>query len=325
MVIHQVFRSTILALGLCIAAAGAARAQAYPNRPIRLIVPLPPGGTIDTVGRLIAQHLSDSLGQNVIVDNRPGGGTTIGLKAVASAEPDGYTIMVGSTGSLAINPALYKNLDFAAVKSLTPVAMLVSLPNMLAVSTAVPAKTVGELIAYAKANPGKLSHGSALGTPPHLLGEFFKIKAGIDVLYVPYKGTAAAIADLIGGQIQITAENPGLLAPYIQDGKMRPMLVTSTARLPGLPDVPTLHELGFDGYPTVSWVGIMAPGGTPKAIVNRLNSAINDILKSASMRASLMRLGFDAQIMSQEEFAAWIASDEAKWAEVVKLTGAVGE
>jgi tripartite-type tricarboxylate transporter receptor subunit TctC len=288
-------------------------------------VPLPPGGTIDTVGRLIAQHLSDGLGQNVIVDNRPGGGTTIGLKAVASAEPDGYTIMVGSTGSLAINPALYKNLDFASVRSLAPVAMLVSLPNMLAASTTVPAKTVRELIAYAKANPGKLSHGSALGTPPHLLGEFFKIKAGIDVLYVPYKGTAAAIADLLGGQIQITAENPGLLAPYIQDGKMRPMLVTSTARLPGLPDVPTFNELGFDGYPTVSWVGIMAPGGTPQAIVNKLNAAINEILRSAAMKASLMRLGFDAQIMTPEEFAAWIAGDEAKWAEVVKLTGAVGE
>jgi tripartite-type tricarboxylate transporter receptor subunit TctC len=325
MVANRIFLSTLLTLGLSITAVGAASAQTYPNRPIRLIVPLPPGGTIDTVGRLIAQHLSDSLGQTVIVDNRPGGGTTIGLKAVAAAEPDGYTILVGSTGSLAINPALYKNLDFASVRSLTPVAMLVSLPNMLAVSTTVPAKTVGELIAYAKADPGKLSHGSALGTPPHLLGEFFKIKAGIDVLYVPYKGTAAAIADLLGGQIQITSENPGLLAPYIQDGKMRPMLVTSTSRLPGLPDVPTLSELGFDGYPTVSWVGIMAPGGTPQAIVNRLNAAINDILKSAAMRASLMRLGFDAQIMSQEEFAAWIAGDEAKWAEVVKLTGAVGE
>jgi tripartite-type tricarboxylate transporter receptor subunit TctC len=203
--------------------------------------------------------------------------------------------------------------------------MLVSLPNMLAAASTVPAKTVGELIAYAKANPGKLSHGAALGTPPHLLGEFFKVRAGIDVLYVPYKGTGPAIADLLGGQIQITAENPGLLAPYIQDGKIRPMLVTSSARLPDLPNVPTLSELGFDGYPTVSWVGIVAPGGTPKAIVSKLNSIINDILRSPTMKASLMRLGFEPQIMSPDEFGAWIAGDEQKWASVVKLTGAVGE
>ena len=316
------FLATITALLLL---AAPVCAQTYPSRPIRLIVPLPPGGTIDTTGRLIAQHLSERLGQNVIVDNRPGAGTSVGLKAVASAEPDGYTILVGSSGSLAINPALYKNLDFNSVKSLAPVAMLVSLPNMLAMSSTVPARNARELIAYAKANPGKLSHGSALGTPPHLLGEFFKIKAGLDILYVPYKGTALAITDLLGGQIQITAENPGLLAPYIQAGKMRPVLVTSPSRLPDLPDVPTMAELGFDGYPEVSWVGIVAPGGTPKPIVARLNGAINQVLASAEMKASLMKLGFDGRPMSPEDFGAYVTGDEAKWAAVVKLTGVAGE
>jgi tripartite-type tricarboxylate transporter receptor subunit TctC len=313
----------LLALGAAMVAP--ACAQSYPDRPIRLIVPLPPGGTIDTVGRLVAQHLGERLGQNIIVDNRPGAGTTIGLKAAATAEPDGYTLLVGSTGSLAINPALYKNLDFNPVKSLLPVGMVVSLPNMLAASAALPVKNVQDLIAYAKANPGKLTHGSALGTPPHLLGEFFKITAGLDILYVPYKGTAIAITDLLGGQIQITAENPGLLAPYIQDGKMRPMAVTSPTRLPSWPDVPTLDELGFQGFPTVSWVGIVAPAGTPRPIVAKLNTAINESLRSPEMQASITRLGYDARPMSPEEFGAFVAGDEAKWAAVVKLTGAVGE
>jgi tripartite-type tricarboxylate transporter receptor subunit TctC len=326
MLLHvRAFLSVIALLGPGIAALDAAIAQPYPSRPIRLVVPFPPGGTIDTVARLVAQPLSSNLGQNVFVDNRPGAGSTIGLRAAASAPPDGYTILLGSTASLAINPALYKNLDFAAARTLAPVAMLATVPLMLAVGAAVPASTVEELVAYAKANPGKLSHGASLGTPPHLLGEFFRAKTGTDIVYVPYKGTAQAITDLLGGQIQITAESLGVLLPHIQQGRIRPLLVTGLARLPELPDVPTLAERGLDGYPADTWQGIVAPGGTPKDIVNRLNIAINEVLRSAELRASLTQLGFEPKPAPPQDFAARISADTEKWAAVVKLTGAVGE
>jgi len=322
---YRVFPSVIAAIGLGLAALGPAIAQPFPSKPIRLVVPFPPGGTIDTVARLVAQPLSLNLGQNVFVDNRPGAGTTNGLRAVASAQPDGYTILLGSTASLAINPALYKNLDFASTKSLIPVAMLATVPLLLAVGPSAPASSAGELIAYAKANPGKLSHGASLGTPPHLLGEFFRARTGTDIVYVPYKGTAPAISDLLGGQIQITAESPGLLLPLIRQGRIRPLLVTSTTRLPELPDVPTLNELGLDGYPPDTWQGISAPGGTPKNIVDKLNFAISEVLKSAALKTSLTQLGFEPTIASPEDFAARISADAEKWAAVVRLTGAVGE
>jgi tripartite-type tricarboxylate transporter receptor subunit TctC len=321
----RAFLSVIAVIGPGIAALDSASAQPYPSRPIRLIVPFPPGGTIDTVARLVAQPLSEKLGQNVFVDNRPGAGATIGLRAAASAPPDGYTIMLGSTAPLAINPALYKNLDFAAARTLAPVGMLATVPLMLAVGAAVPANTVEELIAYAKANPGKLSHGASLGTPPHLLGEFFRARTGTDIVYVPYKGTAQAITDLLGGQIQITSESLGVLLPHIQQGRIRPLLVTSAARLPELPDVRTLTELGLDGYPTDTWQGIVAPGGTPKDIINKLNFAINEVLRSSALKASLTQLGFAPRPASPEEFAARISADAEKWAAVVNLTGAVGE
>jgi tripartite-type tricarboxylate transporter receptor subunit TctC len=322
---RSVLLSAIAAIGLVSAALGSAIAQPYPVRPIRLIVPFAPGGTIDTVARLVAQPLSANLGQNVFVDNRAGAGTTIALKLAASAQPDGYTIMLGSTASLAINPALYRNLDFDSAKSLTPVAMLATLPIMLVIASAVPAKSVAELIAYAKANPGKLSHGASHGTPPHLLGEFFRARTGTDIVYVPYKSTAAAMTDLLGGQIQITAESLGVLLPHIRQGTIRPLLVTSTARLPELPDVPTLTELGLDGFPPDTWSGIVAPAGTPKDIVNKLGMAINEVLKSPALHASLTQLGFEPKIVSPDDFAARAAADAEKWAAVVKLTGAVGE
>ena len=308
-------------IGICLQSCGAALAQPYPNRPIKLIVPFPAGGTVDIVGRQAAQQLSTALGQTVVVENRPGAGTTIGLKAVATAEPDGYTLLLGSTASLAINPALYKTIDFSPVRNLAPVGMLVTLANLLGAATTVPVNNVKELIAYAKANPGKLTFGASLGAPPHLLGEFFRARAGLDIPFIPYRGTALALPDFLAGQIQLTAEGVTVLTPFIQQGKLRPMVVTGTVRLPELPDVPTLDEIGLTGYPTEGWIGIVGPPGTPASIVGKLNAVINESLKSPETQASLAKLGFHARPGSPQEFAGRIATDSEKWAAVVKLTG----
>jgi tripartite-type tricarboxylate transporter receptor subunit TctC len=321
-------RISLASLSVIVLASGAvggATAQPYPNKPIKLVVSVAAGGTPDVIARAVADRLLSQLGQAVIVDNRPGAGQTIGLKAVANADPDGYTLLLGVTGNLAINPALYKNLDFSPSKGLVPVALVATIPNVLVVASTVPANTVAELIAYAKANPGKLSHGASLGTPPHLLGEFFRAKTGTDIVYVPYKGGAQAMPDLLGGRIQTTADTPSMLLPYIQQGKLRPLAVTSVTRLPELPDVPTLAELGIDGYPPQTWMGIVAPAGTPDAIVSKLNSAVNDVLRSAETKASLAKLGFKEQPGSPQDFAALIATDVEKWAAVVTLSGAKGD
>jgi tripartite-type tricarboxylate transporter receptor subunit TctC len=321
-------RISLASLSVIVLASGAvggATAQSYPNRPIKLVVSVAAGGTPDVIARVMADRLSSRLGQAVIVDNRSGAGQTIGLKAVANADPDGYTLLLGVTGNLAINPVLYKNLDFSPSKGLVPVALLATIPNVLVAASTVPANTVVELIAYAKTNPGKLSHGASLGTPPHLLGEFFRAKTGTDIVYVPYKGGAQAMPDLLGGRIQITADTPSMLLPYIQQGKLRPLVVTSATRLPELPDVPTLAEVGIDGYPPQTWMGIVAPAGTPDAIVSKLNSAVNDVLRSAETKASLAKLGFKEQPGSPQDFAALIATDVEKWAAVVTLSGAKGD
>lgn len=310
-------------VGLCLLAGNGALAQPYPNRPIKLVVPFPAGGTVDIVGRQAAQQLQTALGQTVVVENKPGAGTSIGLKLVATAEPDGYTLLLGSTGSLAINPALYKSLDFTPARSLVPVAMLVTLANVLGVAPSVPVNSAQELIAYAKANPGKLKFGASLGAPPHLIGEFFRARAGLDIPFIPYRGTALAIPDFLAGQIQLTAEGTAVLMPFIQDGKLKPMVVTGTKRLTELPDVPTLDEIGLTGYPSDGgWLGIVAPPGTPGAIVDKLNATINEWLKLPETQTSMAKLGFYTRPGTPKEFAARIADDSEKWAAVVKLIGA---
>jgi tripartite-type tricarboxylate transporter receptor subunit TctC len=319
---HFCLALAAIALG---ARPGASIAQTYPNKPIKLIVPLPAGGTVDVSARVLAERLGGLLGQNVIVDNRPGAGTTIGLKLVAGADPDGYTLLFASTGSMAVNPALYKNLDFAPIRSLTPIASLATIANILGVAPNVPAKTVAELIAYSKANPGKLTSGASLGTPPHLLCEYFRARTGSDIVYVPYRGTAQSLTDLMGGRIQVTAETPAVLMPYIMDGRLRPLMVTTTARLPELPDVPTMHEAGLDGYPEETWMGVVAPPNTPQPIVRKLNDAINEVLKSNETRTALAKIGFKEKHSTPQEFSAFIASDIERWAAVVALTGAKGD
>ena len=300
-------------------------AAAYPSKPVKLIVASAAGSSPDVVTRLIAEQLSAPLGQAVVVDNRPGAGQTIALKALAAAEPDGHTLLLGTTGGLAINPALYRHLDMSISKSFVPVALMVTIPNILAVASSVPANTVGELVAYAKANPGKLTFGASQGTPLQLLGEYVRAKSGIDIVYVPYKGGSQALPDLLAGRIQIGADGLSLLLPHIREGKVRALTVTSATRLPELPDVPTLAEVGIDGYPPQTWMGLVAPAGTPRAIVGKLNAVVNEVLRSTTLRASLAKLGFKEEPGAPEDFARLIATDAETWAAVVALSGAKGE
>src|SRR5215471_9066840 len=276
--------AAIAAMGLGSVTSSTALAQAYPSRPIKIIVPFLAGGAVDIVARQIGQQLSALLGQPVVIDNRPGGGTTIALKAVATSEPDGYTLLLGSTGSLTINPILFKNIDFPGIRNLVPIGMIVTTTNLFAVRSALPVKSIDELVAYAKSNPGKLNHGASLGVPPHLLGEFVRAKTGIEMPYVPYRSTAAAIPDFLSGQIQATSESSSVMLPHIQAGAARALVVAGTKRLPELPDVPTLAEAGLIGFPDEVWMGLVAPGGTPAPIVERLNSALNEALRSPETR-----------------------------------------
>jgi len=300
-------------------------AAGYPTKPVKLIVASTAGSSPDVVTRLVAEQLSAPLGQAVLVDNRPGAGQTIAVKALSAAEPDGHTLLLGTTGGLAINPALYRHLDMSVSKSFVPVALMVTIPNVLVVASSVPVHTIGELFAYAKANPGKLSFGASQGTPLQLLGEYVRAKSGIDTVYVPYKGGAQALPDLLAGRIQIGADGLSLLLPHIRDGKVRALVVTSATRLPELPDVPTLAEVGIDGYPPQTWMGLVAPAGTPRAIVGKLNAVVNDALRSPVLRANLAKLGFTEAPGSPDDFARLIATDAEKWAVVVTLSGAKGE
>ena len=311
-----------LALAAALGAIVSAAAQAYPSRPIRMIVPYPPAGPIDTMARLLAQQLSLRFGQQVVIDNRPGAGSMLGTKAAAAAEPDGYTLLFGSSGSLAVAPALYSNFDLDILKAFVPVGMVALLPHVLVVNPSVPAKTVGEFIAYAKANPGKLNYGASIGTPPHLLSTLFKTKAGIDVVYVPYKGSAASVTDLLAGQTQFTIDGLTGLYPLIEAGKVRALAVGRAQRWPQLPDVPTLVESGFADFTVDAWTGVVAPAGTPAAIVSMLNRSINKSLASAEAKAGLARFSAIAQTGTPQEFAELIASELPKWAAIVKLSGA---
>jgi tripartite-type tricarboxylate transporter receptor subunit TctC len=316
------FAITLAAMALMVLAPGVAPAQTYPDKPIKMIVPFPPGGPIDTMGRLVAQHLTASLGQQVVIDNRPGAGSTIGTKAVANADADGYTLLFGSSGSLAVAPALYSSFDVDPRKAFAAVATVALLPHVFVVAPSVPAKTVAEFIAHAKANPGKLNYGAGLGTPPHLLSTLFKVKAGIDIVYVPYRGSAASITDLLGGQTQMTIDGLTGLYPLIRDGKVRPLAVARPERWPPLPAVPTMVESGFPEFVIDAWTGVVAPAGTPPEIIARLNAAINEGLASPDAQANLARFSAIAKIGKPEDFTAFLADEMVKWADLVKLAGA---
>ncbi|MFL6951139.1 MAG: Bug family tripartite tricarboxylate transporter substrate binding protein [Xanthobacteraceae bacterium] len=314
-------RLTLVALGLGLAAAGSAAAQPYPNRPIKLIVPFPAGGPPDVIARIVADSMSTRLGHSVVVDNRPGAGATIGTRSVANAEPDGHTLLFASTTSLSIGPALFKNLDYDPVKSFTPVAGISTGPMVVVVHPSVPAKTVQELVAYAKANPGKLNYGAGVASPPHIAWGLFTAVTGTDILFVPYRGMAPAMNDLISGQIQMMIDGTGPLLPHIQAGTFRALAVTGKTRSPDFPHLPTMIESGYPDYVLTFWTGIVAPAGTPQPIVARLNSAINDGLASIALKDGLAKFNVEANIASPQEFAAMLAQEAEKWAGIVKAAG----
>ena len=299
---------------------GTAWAQTYPNKPIRLVVPFPPGGPTDVMARLIAQRLSSTLG-SVILENKAGAGGTIGTKAVAAADPDGYNLLFGGTSTLAINPAVYKDLRYDPVTSFAPVAMVSTSPFVLVVHPSVPVHSVGELVGYAKANPGKVNFGSAgVGTTPHLAGELFKSLTGVDVVHVPYKGGGPVLTDLVAGQIQMTFELTAVLLPLIRAGKLRALAVATEERNPDLPEVPTMIESGVPGCLVSSWFGIVGPAGMPLNVIETLNLEINRGLRSAEIVASLAQLGSQPKIGTAQEFATLIATEAQRWRTVANST-----
>ena len=317
--------STIVAIAIGAAApADTARAQPYPNRPIRLIVPFPAGGPLDVMGRLLAQHLSTAVGQ-VIVDNRPGAGATLGGRTVATAEPDGYTLLLGSAASLAIGPALYKNIGYDPVKSFAPIAMFSSVPYVMVAAMNAPYKSVPELLAYAKANPGTLNFGVPNGAPPHMLAEMFKTESKADIVVVPYRGAATVITDLIGGQIHGGFETTSVMFGHLHDGKVRGLAVVREQRLRELPDVPTMIESGLPGVVGSSWSGLLAPLGTPPDIVDKLRAAVIAMLHSDEMKDKFRKLGAEAKFTSPQEFAAFIASEHDRIGAIVRASGAKSE
>ena len=302
-------------------AATSAHAQPYPSKPIRMIVPFPPGGPIDVMGRLVGDRLQQGLKQTVVIENRPGAAAATGSKVVASAEADGYTLLFGSSGSLAVTPALLKTAGYDPVKSFTPVAAVAEGTLLLAVNPSLPAKSVAELVAHAKASPGKLNYGASHGTPPHIAWGLFKLMTKTDILYVPYKGAAPAITDLIAGQMHFIIDAPGVLLPHIETGKLRGLAVTSPKRSADLPDLPTMVEAGYPEFVMTFWTGVVAPAGTPAAVIARLNGVINDGLKSAEMKERLAKFRVEPRPGTPADFGGFIASESKKWAGVILAAG----
>ena len=297
--------------------------QAYPAKPIRLVVPFPAGGTTDILARAVGQKLTEAWGQPVVVDNRPGAGGNIGAELVAKAASDGYTLLMGTVGTHAINASLYAKMPYDHIKDFAPVILVAGVPNVLVVNPAVPVNSVQELIAYAKANPGRLNFASSgSGTSIHLSGELFKVMAGVQMTHIPYKGSAPALQDLIGGQVQLMFDNLPSALPQIKGGKLRALAVTSATRAAALPDVPTVAEAGLPGFEASSWFGVLAPAGTPVAIIARLNAEIANWLASPEAREKLASQGANAAGGSPEDFAKHIAAETAKWQKVVKESGA---
>jgi len=310
----------LASVGLSMPSASAAD---YPTKPIRLVVPFPPGGTTDILARAVAQKLSETWNQQVIVDNRPGAGGNIGSDLVAKAAPDGYTLVMGTVGTHAINPNLYAKMPYDHVKDFAPVILVAGVPNVLVVNPSLPVHSVKELIDYAKANPGKLNFASSgNGTSIHLSGELFKTMAGVQMTHVPYKGSSPALADLMGGQVQLMFDNLPSSLGLIKGGKLRAIAVTSATRAAALPDVPTIAESGLPGFEASSWFGVLAPAATPHEIVAKLNGTIALWLATPEAKEKLLAQGAIAAGGSPEDFARHIDRETAKWAKVVKASGA---
>ena len=307
---------------LCVAQAVAQAPSDFPKRPLRMVVPYPPGGSTDIVGRIVAAKLSESLGQQVIVDNRPGAGGNVGTDAVAKAPPDGHTLLMSSVTTLAIGASLYSALPYDLNKDLEPVALVGSVPFVLLVNSSIPARTVRDLVTLAKEKPGQLNFGSAVtGTSAHFAGEMFKSLTAVDIVHVPYKGNAPAVADLIGGQIQLMFDFLPSAVPFIKSGKVRALGITPTRRSAALPDVPTIAESGVPAYDVLSYFGVLVPARTPPQVVARLHSEIVRVSSLPDVRERYAREGVEPAHETQEQFRAYLQSEIAKWARVVRSTG----
>jgi tripartite-type tricarboxylate transporter receptor subunit TctC len=308
---------------LALAWAAPALAQQYPNKPIRLIVPFAAGGGTDLLGRTLAQKLNEAWGQPVLVDNRAGGGGNIGTDAVAKAPADGYTLLMGYVGNLAINPYLFRSLPYDSVRDFAPVTLAATAPNVFVAHPSLPTKTVKDVVALAKAKPGALNYASAgNGTVGHMVAELFKTVTHVNIVHVPYKGNGAAITDVLGGHVQLMFSAPGAVINHIKSGKLRGIAVASAQRVNGLENVPTFAEAGFPAVEATAWYGVLAPANTPRPIVDKLHSELARILKLPDVKERLATEGYDATSCTPEEFTQLIKTDLAKWQKVVKASGA---
>jgi tripartite-type tricarboxylate transporter receptor subunit TctC len=301
------------------AALSEAAAQPYPSRPIKMVVPFAPGGA-DVMARLVGDQITTALGQPVVIENRPGGaGGTVGTKFVTTADPDGYTLTLASPGPITVAPAVNKALDYDPLKQLVPVAMIAQTPFVVTINPGVPAHTVAEFVTYAKANPGKVNYASpGFGTSSHLFGELIKQRTGIEIVHVPYRGATPAIADLLAGQVQMFIDNLRNVQSFIQAGRLRALAVTSEKRHPEMPELPTMAEAGVPGVVGFYWNGVLAPAGTPLLIIDRLNTVINDGLRTREGQASITRLGMEPRLGSPQDFARLIAQEHQYWAAVAR-------
>ncbi len=315
-----------LAATLAVLTPHAATADAYPVKPIRFVVAFPPGGGTDIIARSIAHKLAERFAQQVVVDNRPGAGGNIGTDFVAKSAPDGYTILMGSAGPLAINASLFAKMPFDPIRDLAPVTLAASTPNVLVVHPSLPARTVKQLIALARARPGEINFASSgHGTPAHLAGELFNSMAGVKLVHVPYKGAAPALADLLGGQVQLMFSTMPPALPHVKDGKLRALAVTSRKRSPATPELPTIDEAALPGFEAITWHGVVVPAGTPTTVIALLNREIVAILHLPEVVERLSGQGAEALGSTPEEFAAYIRSESVKWAKVVRESGAKAE
>ena len=314
-------KMAMVTFGLAVAVLASVAHAQYPNKPIRLVVTFPTGGAPDILARIISEKTQ--LGQSVVVDNKPGAGGNIGGEITAKSPPDGYTLVMGTVGTHSINGALYSKMPYDMVKDFAPVSLIASTPNLLVVYPGLPVKNVQELIAYAKANPGKLSFGSpGIGTSIHVSGELMKSMTGIEMTHVPYKGRQFAIPDLLGGQIQLMFDNMPSALPLAKDGKLRALGQTGARRSPSAPDVPTVAEQGLPGFEATSWFALFAPAGTPKDIIAKINADALKIFKLPDVVERMKTLGLDPILSSPEELARYQLAEIAKWAKVVKESGA---
>jgi tripartite-type tricarboxylate transporter receptor subunit TctC len=315
-------RRAIVIAAVLAFAAGPALAQTYPDRVVRMIVPFPPGGPVDVTARIVGQPLGAILGQPLVIENRGGASGAIGGKLVATAEPDGYTLLCGNISSLVVTPAVNRNRDYDPAAAFAPVAKLTQNVEVLVVRPDFPAKTVGELVAYAKANPGKLNFGSpGIGNASHLAAELFKLKTGIDIVHVPYKGAMEAATGVLSGQVQMFFGDIGGMLPLIRQGQLRALALSGESRSPELPDLPTMIESGVPDYVVQTFIGVVAPTGTPPAVIELLNGAINKALRAPEVTAAAVRLNADIHPASAQDFGAFLASERDKWQDVVRRSG----